>query len=137
MRSIMARHPIAAFLALFYGLGWACFVPALLGTEGFGLIAADIPLGPFRLLGIVLFAIIPFVVTRIIDGPGSTKRLVQQIRHVRVGVRWYLAALFGPPAALLAAAIVVMGPAPVQAVLSNVASIPTSFLLGVVVLALA
>src|SRR5437773_19296 len=26
----MTRHPMAAFLALFYGLGWACFVPAVL-----------------------------------------------------------------------------------------------------------
>jgi len=137
MRALMVRHPIASFLALFYGLGWACFVPALLGTEGFGVIPADIPLGPFRLLGIVLFAIIPFVVTRLVDGPGSTRRLTREIRHVRVGIRWYLVALFGPPAALLGAAILVMGATPLQALVANLASIPTSFLLGVVVLALA
>ena len=34
MRSLMTRHPIASFLLLFYGLGWACFVPSLLGTRG-------------------------------------------------------------------------------------------------------
>ena len=43
MRSLMTRHPIASFLILFYGLGWACFVPSLLGTQGFSLIPADIP----------------------------------------------------------------------------------------------
>ena len=33
MRSFMTRHPIASFLTLFCGLGWACFVPSLLGNQ--------------------------------------------------------------------------------------------------------
>ena len=85
MRSLMTRHPIASFLVLFYGLGWACFVPSLLGTQGLGILPADIPVDPFRLLSIVFFAMVPFVVTRIIDGPGSARCLFGQVRHVRVG----------------------------------------------------
>ena len=72
MRSLMTRHPIASFLALFYGLGWACFVPSLLGNQGFGILKTDIPLDPFRLLSIVFFAFVPFVVTRIVGGPGRS-----------------------------------------------------------------
>ena len=136
MRSLMTRHPIASFLVLFYGLGWACFVPSLLGTQGLGILPADIPVDPFRLLSIVFFAMVPFVVTRIIDGPGSARRLFGQVRHVRVGPQWYVIALFGPPAALLVAAIVVKGRAPIEALAQNFASIPTAFLLGLVVLAL-
>ena len=136
MRSFIAGHPIASFLALFYGLGWLCFVPSLLGTEGFGILPADIPLGPFRLLGIVFFAILPFVVTRIVDGPGSVRRLARQVWHVRVGPQWYMIALFGPPAALFIAAIIVKGTAPIEALARNITSIPTDFLLGLVVLAL-
>lgn len=136
LRSSMARHPIASFLLLFYGLGWACFVPALLGTEGFGILPADIPLGPFRLLGIALFAFVPFVVTKIVGPPGSVRLLAREVRHVRVGPQWYLIALFGPPAALLLAATIVKGTAPIEAVARNFASIPTAFLLGLVVLAL-
>src|SRR3954467_3741584 len=94
MRSLMTRHPIASFLALFYGLGWACFVPSLLGAQGFGILQADIPLDPFRLLSIVFFALVPFAVTRIVAGPGSARRLFGQVRHVRVGLQWYLIALF-------------------------------------------
>jgi membrane protease YdiL (CAAX protease family) len=135
VRSLMTRHPIASFLILFYGLGWACFLPSLLGTEGFSLIPADIPLDPFRLLGIVFFAIIPFVVTRIV-GTGPGRSLSAQVRHVRVGPQWYLVALFGPPFALLIAAILVKGTAPIFAIANNVASIPTEFVLGIVVLAL-
>jgi membrane protease YdiL (CAAX protease family) len=136
VRSFMTRHPMAAFLALFYGLGWACFVPSLLGNQGFGILPADIPLDPFRLLSIAFFALVPFVVTRIVDGPGSARRLFRQVRHVRVGPQWYLIALFGPPAALFVAAILLKGMAPIEALAANVTSIPTAFVLGVVVLAL-
>jgi uncharacterized protein len=136
VRSLMTRHPIASFLVLFYGLGWACFLPSLLGRQGFGILAADIPLDPFRLLSIVFFALVPFAVTRIVDGPGSARRLFGQVRHIRVGPQWYLIALFGPPAALLVASILVKGTAPIEALAANVASIPTAFVLGVVVLAL-
>jgi membrane protease YdiL (CAAX protease family) len=136
MRSFMTRHPIASFLVLFYGLGWACFVPSLLGNQGFGILAADIPVDPFRLLSIVFFALVPFAVTRIVDGPGSARRLFGQVRHVRVGPQWYLIALFGPPAALFMVAILLKGMAPIQALAGNFTSIPTAFVLGVVVLAL-
>jgi uncharacterized protein len=136
MRSFMSAHPLASFLILFYGLGWAAFLPALLGTEGFGILPADIPLGPLRLVGVVLFAIIPFVVTRIVDGPAGVRRLAGEVRHVRVNPVWYLIALFGPPGALLVAAVAIKGSAPIEAVARNVTSIPTDFLLGVVVLAL-
>jgi membrane protease YdiL (CAAX protease family) len=131
----MTRHPIASFLILFYGLGWACFLPSLLGTEGFSILPADIPVDPFRLLSIVFFALIPFVITRIV-GAGPGRSLAGQVRHVRVGPQWYLVALFGPPFALLIGAIVVKGVAPVTAIVNNIATIPTEFILGVFVLAL-
>jgi membrane protease YdiL (CAAX protease family) len=136
VRSFMTRHPIASFLVLFYGLGWACFVPSLLGNQGFGILPADIPLDPFRLLSIVFFALVPFAVTRIVDGPGSARRLFGQVRHVRVSPKWYLVALFGPPAALFAVSILLKGLAPVDALAANFTSIPTTFVLGVIVLAL-
>jgi hypothetical protein len=136
VRSFMTRHPMASFLVLFYGLGWACFVPSLLGNQGFGILPADIPLDPFRLLSIAFFAIVPFVVTRIVDGPGSASRLFRQVRHVRVGPQWYLIAVFGPPAMLFLAAILLKGIAPIEALVGNFTSIPTAFVLGVVVLAL-
>ncbi len=136
MRSLMTRHPIASFLVLFYGLGWACFVPSLLGNQGFGILKTDIPLDPFRLLSIVFFALIPFIVTRIVGGPGSAGRLFRQVRHVRVGPQWYLIAFFGPPAALFVVAVLLKGLAPIEGLTANLAGIPTEFMLGVFVLAL-
>ena len=89
MRSFMTRHPIASFLLLFYGLGWACFVPSLLGHRGLFDPAGRHPTGPIQAAPIVFFAIIPFVVTRIV-GPGPGRSLSGQVRHVRVGPQWYL-----------------------------------------------
>jgi membrane protease YdiL (CAAX protease family) len=136
VRSLMTRHPIASFLALFYGLGWAAFIPSLLGNQGLGIVKTDIPLDPFRLLSIVFFALVPFVVTRIVGGPGSVGRLAGQVRHVRVGIQWYLVAFFGPPAALFVVAVLLKGAAPIQGVAANLAGIPTEFMLGILVLAL-
>src|SRR4051812_30027106 len=136
VRSFMTRHPVASFLALFYGLGWLCFVPSLLGNQGLGIISADIPLDPFRLLSIVLFACIPFAATRIVAGPAGVRQLARQVRHVRVAPQWYLVALFGPPAALFAVAVLLKGAAPIEALVANATAIPTAFLLGVFVLAL-
>jgi membrane protease YdiL (CAAX protease family) len=136
MRSFMRAHPLASFLILFYGLGWAAFLPALLGTQGFGIIPADIPVDPLRLLSIVLFAVIPFVVTRIVEGPAGVRRLVGELRHVRVSAVWYLIALFAAPAALFVAAIVIKGGAPIDGLARNFATIPTDFVLPIVLLAL-
>src|SRR2546421_11651640 len=115
----MTRHPIASFLALFCGLGWAVFVPSLLGNQGFGIIKTDLPVDPFRLLSVVLFAIVPFVVTKIIGPPGSARRLAGHVRHVRVGLQWYLVALFGPPAALLVASAFIKRTAPIEPVAAS------------------
>src|SRR6478735_10131068 len=136
VRSFMSRHPVASFLALFYGLGWAAFVPSLLGNQGFGIIKTDIPLDPFRLLSIVFFALVPFVVTKIVGGPGSVRNLFSQVRHVRVGPKWYLVAFFGPAAALFVVALLLKGAAPIQGLATNIAGIPTEFVLGILVLAL-
>src|SRR3954451_12659457 len=136
VRSFMTRHPIASFLALFYGLGWLCFVPSLLGNQGFGIIKADLPVDPFRLLSVLFFALVPFIATRIVGGPGSVRRLWSEVRHVRVRPQWYVVAFFGPPAALFVVAVLLKGVAPIQGLMGNLADIPTTFMLGILVLAL-
>src|SRR4051794_29018461 len=136
VRSFMTRHPIASFLALFYGLGWLCFVPSLLGNQGFGIIKADLPVDPFRLLSVLFFALVPFIATRIVGGPGSVRRLWSEVRHVRVRPQWYVVAFFGPAAALFVIAVLLKGVAPIQGVAANLADIPTTFMLGILVLAL-
>jgi membrane protease YdiL (CAAX protease family) len=136
VRSFMTRHPVASFLALFYGLGWAAFIPSLLGNQGFGILKTDIPLDPFRLLSVVFFALVPFIATRIVGGPGSVGKLFGQVRHIRVGPQWYLVAFFGPAAALFVVAVLLKGAAPIQGLAANIAGIPTAFMLGIVFLAL-
>jgi membrane protease YdiL (CAAX protease family) len=108
----------------------------LLGNQGFGLLKTDIPLDPFRLLSVVFFALVPFIATRIVGGPGSVGRLFGQVRHIRVGPQWYLVAFFGPAAALFVVAVLLKGAAPIQGLAANIAGIPTAFMLGIVFLAL-
>jgi len=136
VRSSIRRHPIASFLILFYGLGWACFVPSLLGQSGFGILPVNIPLDPFRLLSIVFFALVPFVITKIVGEPGSVRRLAAHVVHVRVGLHWYLIAIFAAPAVLFVAAVAMKGTVPISALVSNLADIPIVFVLPIVILAL-
>jgi uncharacterized protein len=136
MRLLIRQHPVASFLVLFYALGWAVFVPALLGTRGLGILPVEIPLDPFRLLSIVLFAIIPIIVTRIVGGPSAVRSLVGQLRHVRVGIAWYLVALFGAPVVVLPFALLLRGPGVLTDIAAHLGAIPTMYLLTIVVLAL-
>src|SRR5207247_5330120 len=66
LKTTIAKHPAAAFLVFFYVTGWIFFLPALLGTSGFGLLAYDLPPQPsILLLTLVVLAGGAFLVTPI------------------------------------------------------------------------
>ena len=76
IKATIARHPAGAFLIFFYVTGWIFFLPALLGTSGFGLLAYDLPPQPsILLLTIVGLAGGAFLVTRLADGKDGVREL--------------------------------------------------------------
>src|SRR5207249_1630209 len=98
----IAEHPAAAFLVFFYVTGWIFFLPALLGTSGFGLLAYDLPPQPsILLLTLVGLAGGAFLVTRIAHGKEGVRELRSRYFTWRTGPQWYLLALFGAPLLLL------------------------------------
>src|SRR5947209_13569316 len=65
IRATIAKHPGGAFLAFFYVTSWILFLPALLGTLGFGLIPVEIPAQPsILLLSLIALAGGAFLITR-------------------------------------------------------------------------
>src|SRR5438445_12777989 len=69
LKTTITKHPAAAFLVFFYVTGWIFFLPALLGTSGFGLLAYDLPPQPSILaLTLVGLAGGAFLMPRIADG---------------------------------------------------------------------
>lgn len=113
----ITSHPILAYLVLAYTVSWAIFLVPVLSRQGLGLLAFDAPpVEVFILLVSVLgLAGSAFVVTAIVDGRAGVRTLASRLIRWRVGVQWYLAAVFGLLVVALAGVCAVYGVAPLLA----------------------
>jgi len=137
LKTTIAEHPAAAFLVFFYVTGWIFFLPALLGTSGFGLLAYDLPPQPAILaLTLVGLAGGAFLVTRIADGKEGVRKLRSRYFTWRTGPQWYLLALFGAPLLLLVGAAVVQGTGILGTFAANLPQFLPNYVLQVVLIAL-
>ena len=116
LRRVVARHPVAAFLIMAFVFGWGGMLPLLLSENGpVTVLPIELPWMPFAtifsLLGLALPA---FLVTAATDGKDGVRELLGRILRWRVGVHWYLLALFGLLLATLLGAIPFFGLAPLE-----------------------
>ena len=89
----VTRNQAAAFFALTFTISWALWVPAaLLSDSSPQLSFALFPLGLF---GPGLAAI---MLAAFFEGRGGVRRLVGPVLKCRAGVRWYLIVVLGPAA---------------------------------------
>lgn len=109
----MKEHQVVSFFALAYAGSWLTWLPLLLGREGLGLFDYAVP-APTLLIVLGLFAgpaLAAFLMTAVVSGRAGVRRLLRSYGQWRVGGRWYLVALVGPPLALLSAVSLFHGPA--------------------------
>ncbi len=133
LRGLVARHPIAAFLIMLYAITWVVFLPVVL--QGRGLLELPIDLSEglafnavvaiASILGVALPA---FLVTVATGGKEGVRDLLSRTMRWRVGMRWYLTALFGLLVAMLLGASVFLGLAPLSALLEKWPLLFTMFL---------
>src|SRR5690348_1626622 len=130
------EHPLAAFLIILYPVSWVLFLPALLGTEGFGVISVDIPAQAGILL-VTIFGLtgVAFMVTRITDGKSGTKSLRRHYYQFKAAPQWYVLALLGAPLLLLCVGLAIHGSSTFTPIAHNAAQIPTAYLVNVVLIA--
>ena len=117
IRQTIVRHPVLAYLVLAYVVSWAIFLVPLLSRSGLGLLAYDAP--PIELF-ILLVAVLglagsAFVVTALVDGREGVRALASRYVRWRVGLQWYLTAIFGLLAVALAGMVVAYGVSPLVA----------------------
>ena len=126
------EHPLAAFLLILYPVSWILFLPAVLGTEGFGLIGVDIPAQAGILL-VTIFGLtgVAFVVTRIADGKDGTRKLRRHYYQFKAAPQWYVLALLGAPVLLLCMGLAIHGTSTFTPIAHNAANVPTVYLLNV------
>ncbi len=135
LRLLAARHPVAAFLVMAYAFAWASLLPALLSEQGFGLLPVSAPVQPSVLLSSVLGLTLPaFLVTAARDGKAGVRDLLRRCLRWRVGVRWYLLALFGLLVATLLGAGAFLGAAAFGTIVHNWRSLFSTYLPGLLVL---
>jgi membrane protease YdiL (CAAX protease family) len=110
-RRLAVRHPLATFLLVCLAINWAVVLPPLRAW----LDVLPLGLQGYESLGTILgVAGAAFLVTAIADGRDGARDLASRSVRWRVGLGWYLLALLGMPAAVLAAAMGMYGWAPAR-----------------------
>ncbi|MGZ8900929.1 MAG: CPBP family glutamic-type intramembrane protease, partial [Limisphaerales bacterium] len=94
------RNPLVCFLALAFVFTWGNWVPRALASHG--LIDAKVPDFMFIVAGYGP-ALAAIIVTWLSHGRMGLRSLGRRLCHWRVGVHWYVVALFLPAAQTLAA----------------------------------
>jgi hypothetical protein len=97
LRQWVTRHPVLTYLILAYVVGWAIFLIPLFSKEGIGLLPYHVPfVQVFALLAsVIALTGSAFLVTALVDGRAGVRALARRYVRWRVGVQWYLLAVFG------------------------------------------
>src|SRR5215207_9430954 len=116
LRRLVARHPVAAFLIMVYTVNAAvALVPVLTRRD-----ILPFGLAPYDSLGHIFGVALPtFIVVAAISGKTGVRDLASRSLRWRVGVRWYLVALFGVPVAVVLCASAIFGLAPLNALVEK------------------
>jgi membrane protease YdiL (CAAX protease family) len=129
LKQFIIHHPLVAFLGMVYAISWLLFVPSLLSQNGIGVLPFEIPVTPFLLLSVIFGLTLPsYIVTRATRGREGVGELRRRYTHWRVGIHWYVLALFALPIIDLLAASLWLGTAPLTAFANNWELLFTVFL---------
>ena len=135
---LVGRHPVAAFLVMLYAVTWLIFLPTVL--QGRGLLALPIDLteglafdAVLAIASILGVALPAFLVTAATSGEAGVRDLLSRCLGWRVGIGWYLVALFGLLAATVLVGSVLPSVAPLEALVEKWPLLFTLFLPEVLV----
>jgi CAAX protease family protein len=100
LSSLPARHPLVSYFLIAFGFSWLMFLPGPLMYYGVISLSDDVVrlLAITGLLGPILSG---FIMTAVTAGRPGIARLPRRMVCWRVGIRWYVFALFGLPAAMV------------------------------------
>ena len=106
MRSNANRVHPAAFFMLTFALSWLIWIPLALSHFGIGPVKIPEAISSIiRLLGVLMPAVAAFWLTARTGGSEAVHSLWKRLALWRVGWRWWLAAVVGVPALLIASGL--------------------------------
>jgi uncharacterized protein len=116
LRRLVVRHPVAAFLVMVYTVNGAVALSPFLTRRDI----LPFGLAPYDSLGHIIGVALPaFIVVGAMHGRTGVRDLARRSFRWRVGVRWYLVALFGVPVATVLCASAIFGLAPLNALVEK------------------
>src|SRR5437868_7310434 len=101
LKRLISGHPLLAYFVLAFAGSWASLLPIALsrGVNGLGLLPYTLPDSVFYIGGVLFTfagpALASLVVTAIITGRAGMGQLLRRCVQWRVGIGWYLIAIFG------------------------------------------
>lgn len=133
LKRLVVRHPVAAFLVMLYAIAWGVFLPVVLQARGLLALpidlaegfAFDVVVATASILGVALPA---FLVTGATSGKTGVRDLLGRCLRWRVGIVWYLIALFGLLAVTVLVGSVFQNPAPLEVLTERRSLLFTLFL---------
>ncbi len=101
-------RPLLKFFSVTYALTWTCWTAASLISSGNATAAPELAVlaGALILLGTFAPALVAIALTGRTEGRAARNALLGRVFKWRVGVRWYVFAIFYIPAIKLSAAVV-------------------------------
>jgi CAAX protease family protein len=131
--ALARRHPLIAYFVLAYALTWPFVLPIAISQRGVGWIVLPDSLLLVLLITSTFTGPMPaaFVLTGLIDGRAGVRALLRRMIDWRVGIGWYLLVIVGYPVAMIAVVSVIVGAAPLNALLSNPSLLVSSYLPGI------
>jgi membrane protease YdiL (CAAX protease family) len=114
-----------------FGTVWILLLPVVLARNGIGWLPFTVPDVAFALIFISATIAGPtggaFAVTAAVDGKPGVRALLRRYIQWRVGIQWYLLAIFGPIVLMVLALSVVGGMEPLRRLAANWQLMFTSF----------
>jgi membrane protease YdiL (CAAX protease family) len=133
----MRQHPILAYFTLVFAITWALHMPMVLGRDGLGIFPYEVPLALFVILFILGAMAGPtlsaFLVTTALDGKEGRRKLFRRYGQWRVGLPWYVLAIFGIPTIYIIAGSIVLGSVPLADLAANWTTFFSPYLVAVLI----
>ncbi len=103
--SVLARHPLVSYFLIAFVFSWLVFLPGPLTYYGVLGLSPQL-LGYLGIAGLLGPVLSGFVMSAATEGRAGVVDLLRRIVLWRVGIGWYLFAIFGIPAIMVLATIV-------------------------------
>lgn len=133
----MRQHPIVAYFSIAFAITWALHMPMALGKQGLGIFPYEVPEALFVILFILGAIAGPtlgaFLVTNALDGKEGRRKLFRRYGQWRVGLPWYVLAIFGFPMIYLIAGSVALGRVPLIEMAANSGTFFSPYLIAVLI----